>query len=92
MGCDFLKINITINDELLARIDKYSGDNYMTRSGFVSHACNQYLAQVEMNELLRNCSAALATIARTGACDPDAMKQLEQFTLMASIALGDSTN
>lgn len=85
-----MKVNITLNDDLLARIDKYSGENYMTRSGFVSHACNQYLAQVEMADLMKNCSAALATIARTGSCDPETMKQLEEFTLMASIALGDT--
>lgn len=85
-----MKVNITLNDDLLERIDKYAAENYMSRSGFVSHACNQFLAQAEMVGLLKNCSAAMAAIARTGNCEPDVMKQLEEFTMLASIALGDS--
>lgn len=33
-----MRVNMTLNDELLARIDNYSKSNYMIRSSVVSFA------------------------------------------------------
>lgn len=85
-----MKVNVTLNDDLLRKIDKYVEENYMTRSGFVAFACNQFLAQAELLAVLKNCNSALATIARTGNCDPESMQKLQEFTVLASIALGDN--
>lgn len=42
-----MKIQISINDELLARVDKCATANYMSRSGFITEACLQLILQRE---------------------------------------------
>lgn len=38
-----IKLNITLNDALLARADAYAKKNAMSRSGLISMALNEYL-------------------------------------------------
>ena len=42
-----MKLQISLNDDLLARVDKYADDNYLSRSGLISQALVQYLNQNE---------------------------------------------
>lgn len=37
------KLSISMNDELLERIDKYAEENYLNRSAVISFAVKQYL-------------------------------------------------
>lgn len=37
------KVNISIPDELLQRLDEYADSNYQSRSGAISMMVNQYL-------------------------------------------------
>jgi metal-responsive CopG/Arc/MetJ family transcriptional regulator len=48
-----MKIQISIDDRLLERVDKYADENYMSRSGFASLAMSQYLNQNDMLNLLK---------------------------------------
>lgn len=45
-----MKINISMNDELLARVDKLAAELYISRSGLISQAVVQYLKQQETME------------------------------------------
>ncbi len=74
-----MKINFTINDELAQKMDSYIADNYLTRSGFISIAINQYLAQEEVTNCLRNMSTGFARLAETGEVPPEFMDELENF-------------
>ena len=40
------RINITIDDELLNKIDSYSKKRYLSRSGFISFVLSTYLDNV----------------------------------------------
>lgn len=40
-----MKVGITLDKNLLERIDSCANDNYMSRSGFISLACTQFLKQ-----------------------------------------------
>ena len=74
-----MKINITMNDELLERLDKHAKEQFTTRSGLISLACTQYLTQLEMANLIRTMSAAMKKIAETGTIDEEAKQQIEDF-------------
>ena len=40
-----MKVNVTLDDELMQRVDNYADRNYMSRSGLISIAVTQYLNQ-----------------------------------------------
>lgn len=79
MATAIKKVNISLDEELLAKIDKYADDNFMSRSGFVSLAANRYLAQVETLEYIKGMALAMRKIADNGFVDQETREQLEQF-------------
>lgn len=74
-----MKVQMSINDELLAKIDSYTKANYMTRSGFVSMACAQYLLAHEMQATLRELALCMREIADKGAVDKEQLDRLEDI-------------
>lgn len=83
-----MKINISLDEELVKRIEAYSDANYMSRSGFISLACTQYLAQADVVTAIKTLTLALQKIADTGAVDHDTMEQLEDFQRLAKLLAG----
>lgn len=73
------KVQISINDDLLKRIDNYAQDNYMTRSGIIGTAVTEYLNTREVLMLVKNVSLAIGKIADTGKVDNETMEKLDDF-------------
>lgn len=82
------KVQISVDDELLSRIDSYSDSNYMSRSGLITQACAQYLNQAEMMFLIKDMSLAMRKIAETGKVDHETMEKLEDFERFAKMICG----
>lgn len=74
-----MRVNMTLNDELLDRIDNYAKSNYMSRSSVVSFACNQFLVANELRSLLVDMKRALQTIANNESITDEQLKELEKF-------------
>lgn len=74
-----IKVQITLDEELVARIDSYADDNYMSRSGLISVATAQFLNQQEAVSAVKSMSLAMRKIADTGTLDEASMKELEDF-------------
>lgn len=74
-----MKINVSLDDELLKRIDNYADSNYMSRSGLISFACVQFLNQAEVMMLVKDMGLAMRKIADTGVLDHETIEQLEDF-------------
>jgi len=53
------KITISINDELLDRLDTYAAENYLNRSGVISLSVKQYLDGQQMISELTNLAEVL---------------------------------
>ena len=79
------KINISINDELLTRIDKFSDSNYLSRSGLISLACNQYLITQEAQSMFRSISVAFTKIAEQGCVDEETQKELDDIMRLCAM-------
>lgn len=76
------KLTISINDDLLASIDDYAEKNYMTRSGFISFCCNQFLVAQRLQSALGEMTVCLRQVADSvldGKVDESALKQLQQY-------------
>ena len=84
------KVQISIDDELLARLDAYADNHYMTRSGVIAYAVNNILVQEEATQLFRNISLAMKKIADTGTITDEQKKDLDDFHKLASALTGVS--
>ena len=80
-----MKINISLDDELVKRIETYADNNYMSRSGFISLACTQYLAQADVVTAIKTLTLAMQKIADTGTVDKETMQQLEDFERLSKL-------
>lgn len=80
-----MKMQISMNDELAKRVDDYADENYMSRSGFISLACANYLNAHEATKAVQEVAACMRKIADTGKVDHDAMEQLEAFEEFAKM-------
>ena len=83
-----VKVNITLDEELLQRIESYADENYLTRSGLLTIAASQFLLQAEASRAIVDMSLAMRKIAETGTVSDDQLKQLEDFERFARILAG----
>lgn len=73
------KVQITIDDELLKRVDFYADDNYMSRSGLLAVAVTQYLNANEMINAITRMGIAMEKIADKGEIDEQTQQELQDF-------------
>lgn len=82
------KLQISINDELLEKIDKCCSDNYMTRSGLISLACVQYVNQTEIVNALKGMENSLKKIANENIAPQEVVDDLKQLENTIKIFIG----
>lgn len=87
-----MKVGITLDDNLVARIDNYADENYMSRSGFITLACTQFLNTAEVAGALKTLSVAMRKIADTGKVDHETMEELEDFERIAKMLYGSCSS
>lgn len=71
------RINITLDEDLLSRIDDYADSNSLTRSGFIALACSQYLDAMSKAPALKETLSqffSLTSQAITGDISPNDYK------------------
>ena len=83
-----MKVQISLDDELMNRLDACADENYMTRSGLISLACVQYLNQQEAFHLVRQMSVTLQKIAETGCVDTDTRRELDDYERLCRLIVG----
>ena len=83
------KINFSIDDGLLKRLDDYCDSSYMTRSGFICMAINQALSAEDVRRSLVEMTNAFNMIAERGEISEENKKTLEEFKVLAKV-FGDN--
>lgn len=78
-----VKINITLDEELLGRIDEYSEDNYMNRSSLITMATTRFLNEAEVIKTVKEISYCFKKIVDSGKVDEETKRQLESFEFFA---------
>ena len=79
------KINISIDDELLEKIDNLAEDNFTSRSGFISMGMNEFVKSKEIVSAIKSMSVSMAKIATMGTIDEDTLKELEMFQALCGM-------
>lgn len=80
-----MKVQISLDDKLMERIDSYADENYMSRSGLISFACTQFLNQAEVMRLVKEMALTMRKIADSGTVDHEIMEQLEDFERLSKL-------
>jgi len=83
-----LKINISLDDELMKRTDNYADKNYMSRSGLISLALTQYLNGNEMIIAVKDIALSIRKMADNNTVDAEALEQLEDFERVCKMFTG----
>ena len=81
----FMRVTMTLNDDLLKRIETYAKANYMNRSSVVSFACNQFLMANELQSLMVDVKRAMQKIADCGTVPEEQIKEMEKFKMLCDM-------
>lgn len=84
-----MKVNITLDDELMKEVDDFADKNYMSRSGLLSLAVTQYINQNKAIFAMQDLALAMRKIADTNEMDDETKEQLEDFERTAKFLLGN---
>ena len=80
-----MKLQISMDDKLVERIDRYADENYMTRSGLITLAASQYLNSNDVILLVKDISLAIRKIADNGDVDVETVEKLEDFERLCKL-------
>lgn len=83
-----MKVNVTLDDELMQRVDSYADENYMSRSGLLSLACTQFLNAADVTRAIKDMALAMRKIADSGEIDAESKQQLEDFERLSKMLYG----
>lgn len=84
-----MRVNMSLPEDLVKRLDEYAKENYTSRSGLVSLACNQFLLARDVRKTLIHVQAAMDSIAKTKQLSEEDAKQLDDFCrLLAMMNVG----
>lgn len=84
-----MKVGLSIDDELMKRIDDYADDHYMSRSAFVAQACSQALNAYEVQCSINSMAVSMRKIADMGSVDDETLKELENFERLVQLLTGN---
>lgn len=80
-----VRIQISVDEELLSKVDQYADDNYTSRSGVFVQGAAAVVNQAAVLSAIRNISLAMKKIADTGDVEPSVLEQLKDFERMVNI-------
>lgn len=79
------KVQITIDEVLLERMDEYAQKNFLTRSGLISLLGTQMLNEHELTNEIKDISQCFHKIADTGKLDNETLQKLEDLEAYCKI-------
>lgn len=82
------KFQVSMDDELLARVEDYADRNYTTRSGAISLACNQLVMADDVRRSICTMALAMKRIAESNEVDEKTKEELRTFEALANMFAG----
>lgn len=83
-----MKVQISVNDDLLKKVDEYCERNYSNRSAVFAQGANTLILQESIPYYLSEIAVAFKTISDKNEIDEDSKKKLEQFYQLSMILGG----
>lgn len=83
-----IKVQITLEEDLLNQVDDYCDKNYMNRSWLISQSLVKVLNEQKVIDSLANISVSIRSVAETGVLDEDTKREFEKFEALCKIFMG----
>lgn len=83
-----IKINITLDEELMRRVDDYAEENYLNRSSLISLATTQFLNAADVTKAVKEMAFTMRKIADKGEIDDETKRELEDFERLSRMLVG----
>ena len=84
-----MKVTLSLNDDLVKRIDDYALEMFMKRSAVVSLACIQFLDASEGIKAVKDMSVAMRKLAdKEGKIDDKMLQEIEDFERISNLLTG----
>lgn len=83
-----MKLQITMDEELLKDLDKYCESNYMNRSWAISQGVVQLINQQKIVDSMYNVSVAVRRASENGTIDEETKKEIETFETLTKMFAG----
>lgn len=83
-----IKVGITLDEDLLCRMDEYADENYLNRSSLISLAVTQFLNSAAVTKAISDMAFSMRKIADSGKVDDETQKQLCDFERLSKMLLG----
>ena len=83
-----IKINITLDEELMRRVDDYAEENYLNRSSLISLATTQFLNAADVTKAVKEMAFTMRKIADKGEIDDETKRELEDFERLSRMLIG----
>lgn len=83
------KLQISMDDRLIERLDTYADDNYLSRSGTIAVAVSQFLNQQEAVYAVKRLSIAMQRIADTNSLSDEDLAELDDIKRSIVILTGE---
>lgn len=74
-----MKVQLSLDEALMKRVDDYADENYMSRSGLISLATTQFLNAADVTKAVKDMAVCIRKIADTGEVDDETREQLEDL-------------
>lgn len=78
-----MKVQISIDDDLMRQVDDFADENFMNRSWLFSVAVTQYINQNAAFKAIQDMALSMRKIADTGKVDAETIEQLEDLERFA---------
>ena len=82
-----MKVNITLDDQLMKRVDEYADQNYMSRSGLISLATTQFLNAADVTAAFKDMTLCMRKIADNNAVDEETLGRLQDCERVLKLLL-----
>lgn len=79
------KVQISIDETLLKKLDDFADRSFCTRSGAIAMAVSQLVMQDELQRSIRTMAVAMQRIAENNEIDEQSKQELAQFQAVAAM-------
>lgn len=80
-----MKVQVSLDDELMTKVDAYADKMYLNRSAFISMSCSKFIASMEMQSAIGDMAVTMRRIADNNKIDEQSRKELERFEVLAEL-------
>jgi len=78
-------VQISVNEDLLKKIDDYAKENFLSRSGFFSMLANNHFQALEVTNSLKDITLSVRKVAENNEIDEETARKLEDFERLARV-------